>query len=226
MPPPRKVIHKARLWLVILTVCRSMASNQPPWALFPIRDPIEKMKSLLILLLALTLPTAPREALVLEFGNKPGKISDWVLISDNIMGGVSRSRVEYTDNSVQLSGVISLDNYGGFASLKTRFSKVDLSGYKGVRIRFRSTDQRFAFTLEDSQNWTRPNYKNEFRAQKDGTWETATIYFKDFKETVIGEPTGRKMDPSVLKNVVRMGIITTQKKEGAFSLEIERMEFF
>lgn len=185
----------------------------------------EQMKSLLILLFALTLSTEPGEALVVEFGNTPGKISDWVLISDNIMGGVSRSKVEYTNRSVQLSGVISLDNYGGFASLKTRFSKLDLSGYKGVRIRFRSTGQRFAFTLEDSQNWTRPNYKNEFYAQKDGTWETATILFQDFKETVIGEPTGRKMDPAVLKSIVRMGIITTQKKAGPFSLEVDRIEF-
>ena len=51
------------------------------------------------------------------------------------------------------------------------------------------------------------------------------IYFKDFQEIVIGEPTGNMMDSKSLKNIVRMGIMTYEKKEGPFSLEVDYVAF-
>ena len=148
-----------------------------------------------------------------------------MLLSDNIMGGITKSKVEYTNNSVLLSGNISLANYGGFSSIKTKYKSVDLSKYIGIKIKFKSTNQKFAFTLEDNQNWTQPNYKREFYPKKDNTWEEVVIYFKDFQEIVIGEPTGNMMKSKSLKNIVRMGIMTYEKKEGPFSLEVDYVAF-
>jgi hypothetical protein len=164
--------------------------------------------------------------LKIDFGNKSDKNQEWVLLSDNIMGGVTKSSIEYTDNTVKLTGNISFDNYGGFSSIRTTYKAADLSGFIGVRIRFRSANQKFAFTIEDSRNWTKPNYKNKFSSEKADTWEEVSLYFKDFKEYVIGEPTGDGMEVSVLKNIVRLGIMTAEKKEGPFNLEIDYLEFF
>jgi hypothetical protein len=164
--------------------------------------------------------------LVIDFGTSNGKNKDWILISDNIMGGVSKSKLEYLDNSFLLTGTISLDNYGGFSSIKTKYENFDLTDYQGVKIRFKSSNQKFAFTLEESKNWTLPNFKGDFNSTKENTWEVITIYFKDFKEYQVGEPTGNKLKTSNLKNVVRLGIITTDKKEGSFSIEVDYVEFF
>lgn len=180
--------------------------------------------TLLILLSLLALPAV--EKFTFKFGNSTGQCRDWVLISDNIMGGVTESKLEYTGNSLLLSGSISLENFGGFASIKTQFGKYDLSEFKGVKIRFKSSRQQFAFTLENSQNWTRPNFKGSFSAKEENTWEVATLYFTDFKEYQIGEPTGNPLNPASLKNMVRLGIITTAKKEGPFTLEVDYVEFF
>ena len=60
---------------------------------------------------------------------------------------------------------------------------------------------------------------------KENLWEEKIIYFKDFKEYQIGEPTAKKLKDTSLKNIVRMGIITTEKKEGPFSIEIDYVEF-
>ena len=79
--------------------------------------------------------------------------------------------------------------------------------------------------MEDDQDWTQPNYINEFSSKKDETWEEATIYFKDFKEIIIGQPTGNIMKFRSLKNIVRLGIMTKEKKEGPFSLEVDYIEF-
>jgi hypothetical protein len=43
---------------------------------------------------------------------------------------------------------------------------------------------------------------------------------------VIGEATGEYINLSSRKNILRMGIISTDKREGPFSLEIDYIEFF
>lgn len=166
------------------------------------------------------------QKLMIDFGKEGSKSSDWVLLSDNIMGGVTKSSLQYTSNSALLTGTISLDNFGGFSSLKTKYKKMDLSGFEGVKIRFKSKGQKFAFTLEDSQIWFQPNFKKDFAPKKEETWEDAVLYFKDFKEYMVGEPTGKGFRIESLKNMVRLGIMTTEKKEGPFSLEVDYIEFF
>jgi hypothetical protein len=141
------------------------------------------------------------------------------------MGGVTQSKLQYTENSMVLNGTISLDNYGGFSSIKTNFNTFDLTEYDGVKIKYKSTGQSFAITLEDSKNWTMPNYKGAIRSSDSNKWYEAIIYFKDFKQYQIGEPTGKKLTKPVLENIVRIGIITTEKKEGPFSIEVEYIEF-
>ena len=183
------------------------------------------MKKLLYLLIAISSLKSFGQSSLIDFGNLSEKNQEWVLLSDNIMGGVTKSKIEYTNNSVLLSGNISLDNYGGFSSIKTKYKSFDLSKYMGIKIKFKSTNQKFGFTLEDNQNWTQPNYKYEFSAKKDDTWEEVTIYFKDFKEIIIGEPTGNLMKSKSLKNIVRMGIMTSEKKEGSFTIEVDYIEF-
>lgn len=162
---------------------------------------------------------------IIDFGSSPDKIKDWIIISDNVMGGLTKSKLEYPENALVLTGNISLDNYGGFSSAKSRFGKFDLSEYQGVKIKYKSTGQKFAFTLEDSQNWTLPNYKGDFSALKENTWEEATLYFRDFKEYQIGRPTGQKMPLGSLQYIVRLGIITTEKKAGPFTIEVDYIEF-
>ena len=183
------------------------------------------MKTILMLLFGLSMNSITTNDMILNFGNGQNQINNWVLLSDNVMGGVSKSNLEYTDNTMILKGDISLRNFGGFASAKTPFGKYDLSQYKGVKIKFKSTNQKFAFTLEDSNNWTLPNYKGSFYSTSSNTWKETTILFKDFKEYQIGEATGKKLEDSKLKNIVRMGIITTEKKEGPFTIEVDYIEF-
>ena len=183
------------------------------------------MKLFIFLLLGLSITNLATDNSNFDFGKDQKKINNWVLISDNIMGGVSKSKLDYTENTMVLSGNISLDNFGGFSSVKTTFGKYDLSQYRGVKIKFKSKNQKFAFTLEDQKNWTLPNFKGNFYSDKDNIWEKKTIYFNDFKEYQVGEPTGKKLKDNTLKNIIRMGIITTEKKEGPFSIEIDYVEF-
>ena len=80
------------------------------------------MKKLIyLLLIAISSLKSFGQSSLIDFGNLAEKNQEWVLLSDNVMGGVTKSKIEYTINSVLLSGDISLDNYGGFSSIKTKY---------------------------------------------------------------------------------------------------------
>jgi monofunctional biosynthetic peptidoglycan transglycosylase len=183
------------------------------------------MKKIIFFLLTLSTIKSFGQASIIDFGNLDGKNQDWAILSDNVMGGITKSNLEYTNDAVILSGNISLANYGGFSSIKTKFKNFDLSNYKGIKIRYKSSNQKFVFTLEDSKYWMEPYYKNAFSTNKNDSWEEAMIYFKDFKEMVIGQATGNMMPLENLKNMVRLGIMTAEKKEGPFTLEVDYIEF-
>lgn len=183
------------------------------------------MKTLLALWMGCLAMTMDTGEPAFNFGNAEGKNQDWVMITDQVMGGVSRAKLNYTGNSMIFSGTISLANYGGFASVRTNFGSFDLSDYKGVRIKYKATNQQFALTLEKSRNWTRPNFKGFLSSSEPNTWVEETVLFTDFEEQQIGEPTGGKLEQSSLSQIIRVGIITTEKKAGPFAIEVDFIQF-
>ncbi len=161
----------------------------------------------------------------IEFGNAAGRTNNWVILSDNVMGGMSEASVDYSKASVTLKGFVSMQNRGGFVSLKSGWGKMNLAAFKTVKITFRSTTQVYAFTLENSRRWYEPAYKHNFSAAKANTWETVYLKLDDFTEERIGTPTGNKAGNAVLENIIRIGIATNEKREGPFQLEIESVTF-
>jgi hypothetical protein len=161
----------------------------------------------------------------IEFGNAAGRTAEWAILSDNVMGGRSEALVEYVNTAVILKGNVSLKNRGGFVSIKSGWGIRNLSSFKTVKITFRSSRQKYAFTFESSYRWYEPAYKHAFSASEVNTWETVTLNINDFTEEKIGNPTGNKVNKSILENILRIGISTDEKREGPFQLEIASIEF-
>jgi hypothetical protein len=178
------------------------------------------------LLVCLFLSVLPgKNKLVFDFGNESGNTKDWVALTDNVMGGVSTASLNYNTGSLDYSGNVSFKNNGGFASLRTNFGAYDLSEFTHVTIRFKSEKQKFAFTLENTKSWWEPNYKYEFQSEEKTDWKTISFKLMDFHEEILGRKTGKSINKSILKDVCRLGIITNDKKEGPFSIEIDYIEF-
>jgi hypothetical protein len=68
------------------------------------------MKKIIFFLLAISSLKSFGQSSIIDFGNSAEKNQEWVLLSDNIMGGITKSKIEYTDNSVLLSGSIPSTN--------------------------------------------------------------------------------------------------------------------
>src|SRR6476646_2092127 len=54
-------------------------------------------------------------------------VKDWQTINDGVMGGVSEGKFKITDKkALEFFGTLSLENNGGFASVRTKAKKLGL----------------------------------------------------------------------------------------------------
>lgn len=159
----------------------------------------------------------------IDFGKK-GNEQSWQVITDNVMGGLSSGKVELTQKGIKISGMQSLENNGGFVSLKSPFALYDLSDYKTMKIRYRSKGIQFGLTLEVDQRFYKPYYKINLAKEPKG-WTEVEFAISNFKEYQLGEFTGDTISNKLLEDIIRIGFITSEKRAGEFEFEVDYIQF-
>ncbi len=162
------------------------------------------------------------ESYKIDFGlEKDG--ANWLIVNDGVMGGRSEGDAELRKNTLYFYGKVSLENNGGFASLRTPYDSYDLSKFTKVNVRYRSRGQSIGMTLNKYQRFYYPNYKIILEPSKE--WTTKTINLLDFKTYRLGELIDDKIDNSDLAKIIRLGFITNDKKASIFEFEVDYIEF-
>ena len=143
----------------------------------------------------------------------------WTIVNDGVMGGLSSSDLELTEEGTGLfSGFVSLDNNGGFASTHATFQSMDLSPYKGVTLKVRGDGRRYQLRFRLDGAFDGVAYMAEFGTTP-GEWMEIDLPFEEFQPTFRGRvPRGAgPLDPARIR---QMGFLIGDKTEGAFKLEI------
>lgn len=148
----------------------------------------------------------------------------WEVIDDDVMGGLSRGEMLIKGDAAIFSGTVSLLNKGGFSSFKGPFKKMDLSKYKKIIIKYRSKGHKIAFTLEMDRRWFLPYYKRELQ-DTGWKWKEQEILFSEFERYSIARKKPGKPTLKELQNMLRIGFITNEKKEGKFKIEVDYIKF-
>ena len=159
---------------------------------------------------------------VIDFGAKENG-QNWYITNDGVMGGLSKGKVEFSDNSMIFSGVVSLENNGGFTKIDAPYGNYDLSTYNTVVIRAKGTGHVAAFQLDLYRQFYLPTYKVMLQPTSD--WQEYTFKLNDFKEYRMGRKIGEKMSKTALASIIRMGFIMSEKTEGPFEWEIDYIKF-
>lgn len=176
-----------------------------------------------IVLAVILMMTYSEESLKFDFGkDKAG--ANWGAINDGVMGGLSKGVAYMTESTLGLTGSISLENNGGFSSLKSPYQSFDLSKIEKVKIRYRSKGQVVSVTIEDGKRFYEPYFKLKLKETK-GEWKVLETNISSFKEYSLGRETSRKILREYLAKVKRIGFITNSKKEGEFDFEVDYLEF-
>ena len=160
-----------------------------------------------------------RGLVIFDF-NQQSDLDQWRPVNDTVMGGISDSSMEMAGVSVlRFTGVVSLENNGGFASLQSRPSLYDLKGYVGIALRIRGDGKRYKFSLKNNAYLDSARYEAAFSTEKD-QWQTVTIPFASLKPTFRGMllPNEPPLDSA---NIKSFSLLISDKQEGSFKLEID-----
>ncbi|MEM9914749.1 MAG: CIA30 family protein [Planctomycetota bacterium] len=163
-------------------------------------------------------PANAQDKLLTDFSSEEQVQRAWVTVNDTVMGGVSEGQYTFTgDNTLLFRGNLSLDNNGGFASVRTRTADLDLAGYDAVAIRVKGDGRTYNFDLRTASPRMASSYRQSFET-RDGEWLDIRFPLEDFVLTSFG----RRVDapPPRARDIASFGFTLSDKDEGPFRLEI------
>jgi len=148
-------------------------------------------------------------------------LAPWQAVNDGVMGGVSVGRMVATERGLRFEGVLSLENNGGFASVR-RPVDLDLSRVGAVWLRLRGDGRRYQLRLRLDDRWDGVAWRAEF--ETNGEWQSMELPFDGFEPVF----RGRRVPgagPVVPANIRQMGFMLADRTAGAFALDIAAIGF-
>lgn len=149
-------------------------------------------------------------------------VTDWYAIDDAVMGGVSRSRLRHdAAGHAVFEGVLSLDNRGGFASVRSRPRDLGAAGAVAYLLEARGDGRRYKLNLRTDDAFDGMNYQAEFEPPA-GAWASVRLPLDAFAPTFRGRhvPGAPPLDPARLRQV---GLLIADRQAGSFSLDVRSM---
>lgn len=152
--------------------------------------------------------------------SRPKKDEGWEIVNDEVMGGISQSKMIITLNKTAVfQGRVSLENYGGFASIRTYPQDFGLGDYAGLLVRVKGDGKQYRLRLRTDDHYNGIAYQASFTTQAD-QWISVHLPFTDFVPIFRGRvvPEAPVLKPERIR---RIGFMIADKQEGSFCLEIE-----
>ncbi len=151
----------------------------------------------------------------------PGEPSRWIAVHDTVMGGRSQGGLWAGDGCLVFAGEMSLENNGGFASVRTGPRALELAGAEGLEIRVRGDGRRYQLRLRQDDRFDGVAWAAEF-ATEPGRWLTVRVPLADFRPTWRGRAVAGAgpVDPA---RVRQFGVMIADKAAGPFRLELAQV---
>jgi hypothetical protein len=145
---------------------------------------------------------------------------EWTSVNDDVTGGISQGSLRISDQgTLEFRGVVSLENNGGFASIRSRPAKHDLSDFEGLLMRVRGDGHRYACNLRTDFEIMAGSYQQRFETKKD-EWQEIALPFCDFVATSFGQV--MRDAPKLNTEKIRsFGFTISDKQAGQFKLEVD-----
>jgi hypothetical protein len=145
--------------------------------------------------------------------------NQWRIVNDDVMGGISSSKVTVKDDKIIFRGNVSLENNGGFASLRSQLKNYNFVNFSGIEIKLKGDGKRYSISMKETTYFNGYFYTNSFETKKD-EWIVVQIPFNQFKLYYFGKDTNSsKKIP--LDNIKEISLLIGDKQEGEFKAEID-----
>lgn len=159
-----------------------------------------------------------QEAILYDF-KKAKSLSDWYVVNDGVMGGLSQGQFSLNESNHGLfKGFVTTENNGGFSSIRYVFDTKDVSAYTHLVLRLKGDGKSYQFRLKASSN-QRYSYIMPF--QTSGEWETIKVPLKSFYPSFRGYKLNQ---PNFSENTLEeVGLLIGNKTNEDFELEIDQI---
>ncbi|MBE0379623.1 CIA30 family protein [Pseudoalteromonas prydzensis] len=165
--------------------------------------------------------TNPTTSLLLLSGS--GDLTlHWQIVNDSVMGGLSTSQAYEKDNSLIFTGHVSLENNGGFASIRTTIN-TNKENANLISLRLKGDGQTYQLRLRTSQFLDGPAYTTSFATLKN-QWQVITFSADDFSLTYRGKALQQQATLH-FNDIQQLGLMIAKKQQGNFKIELKQIAF-
>ena len=148
----------------------------------------------------------------------PAQTLRWASVNDRVMGGVSTSQATATAEGMAFSGLVSLDNNGGFASIRALPSNYRLAEAVELVLRVRGDGKAYKFGIRTDDAYDGVQYQARF-ATLDGEWQDICLPISDFQPNFRGRTVqAPTLDPARSRV---FGLLISDRQAGPFRLVVE-----
>lgn len=141
-------------------------------------------------------------------------LSAWTIVDDNVMGGKSNGTMELNDAGYGIfKGDISLENNGGFSSVRLPVDDVEASAYSTVVIHLKGDGKPYQFRIKSTDE-EYYSYVHSFNTT--GDWQEIRIAFSDLKPAFRGR--NLNLPPYKGSTITEIGLLFGNKKKESFKL--------
>jgi len=143
----------------------------------------------------------------------------WRIVNDGVMGGISTSKAIIKDDKIIFSGNVSLENNGGFASLRSPVKDYNFEEYSGLELKIKGDGKRYSISMKETTYFSGYFFTSTFETKKD-EWIVVQVPFNQFKLYYYGKETnsGKKIP---LNNIKEISLLIGDKQEGSFNVGID-----
>lgn len=146
--------------------------------------------------------------------------AEWQAVNDGVMGGVSTGKFQVTkQKTLEFSGSLSLENNGGFASVRTKATKLSLEQGDVLVAKIRGDGREYSLNLYLNKPLVAFSYRAAVTTKKD-EWIEVRIPLDKFEATSFGRVVANAgaVKPAEIN---ALGFMLSDKKAGPFKLEVE-----
>jgi hypothetical protein len=146
-------------------------------------------------------------------------VHDWSAVDDRVMGGISSSRLRHDPaGHAVFEGVVSLEQNGGFASVRTRPMALGAPGAAAYVLEVAGDGKRYKLALRTDDRFDGIAYQASFTPRAGG-WSDVRLPVADFEPTFRGRrvPDAPTLDPAAVRQT---GLLIADRQAGPFELAI------
>jgi NADH dehydrogenase [ubiquinone] 1 alpha subcomplex assembly factor 1 len=145
--------------------------------------------------------------------------AEWQAVNDGVMGGVSDGRFRVTDRqTLEFYGTLSLENNGGFASVRSRPRTLGLEAGDTLVARVRGDGREYQLSLYVPGRTRAFSYRAPVQTRP-GEWIEVGVPLDQFEATSFGRVV-RGAGPVDPRSVTSIGFLLAEKRPGPFVLEV------